>query len=249
MKKNNFLIWMVTFSLLAAGCARVPKHTTGFVSVPPPVGMVAGGIYHTVEHGQTFYKISKIYHVDLNELMRVNHAANPSQLEVGQRLLIPGRSSRPDPLVPTPLRDVGRVPEGQDEFVWPVRGKIVSVFGMRRGGALNKGIDIQASGGTQVMASRGGIVSFVHQGLPGFGKTVILDHGDGFATVYAYIGEILVRQGEVVSQRQVIARVGKSGRTEVPALHFEIRYHQRPKNPFYYLSLNLRKGYAADAVV
>ena len=241
MKLNPYNLILMT---ALVGCTQYVEPPHPSVSLP-----LARGVYHRVAPGETLWRIATHYGVEVERLATANQISDTAQIEVGQRLLIPGRSSRPDPLVPTPLRDVGRIPEGQDEFVWPVRGKIVSVFGMRRGGALNKGIDIQASGGTQVMASRGGIVSFVHQGLPGFGKTVILDHGDGFATVYAYIGEILVRQGEVVSQRQVIARVGKSGRTEVPALHFEIRYHQRPKNPFYYLSLNLRKGYAADAVV
>lgn len=117
-----------------------------------------------------------------------------------------------------------------------MQGRVISIFGMRRRGAINKGIDIQARRGADVVAARGGEVAFVHENLPGFGKTIILDHGSGFATVYAYIGEILVRPGERVSQRQVIARVGKSGRSEVPALHFEVRRHQKPQNPFYYLS-------------
>jgi lipoprotein NlpD len=116
-----------------------------------------------------------------------------------------------------------------------VEGKVISVFGMRRSSAINKGIDIQTLEGTEILAARGGKVSFIHERMPGLGRTVILDHGDGFATVYAYIGEILVHPGQNVSQRQVIARVGRSGRALVPALHFEIRRNQRPQNPFYYL--------------
>ncbi len=79
-------------------------------------------------------------------------------------------------------------------------------------------------------------MSFVHEGLPGFGKTIILEHAEGFASVYAYVGEILVRQDEWVNQRQVIARVGETGRTQVPALHFEIRHNQKAQNPLHYLS-------------
>ncbi len=121
-------------------------------------------------------------------------------------------------------------------FVWPVKGKVISIFGMRRSGRINKGIDIQAEDGAEVFAARSGTVSFVHESLPGFGKTIIVDHGDQFATVYAYVGEILVHQGQTVNQRQVIARVGRTGPIRVPALHFEIRRSQRPQNPFYYLS-------------
>ena len=75
----------------------------------------------------------------------------------------------------------------------------------------------------------------MHEELPGFGKTIILEHADGFASVYAYVREILVRQGDPIAQRQVIARVGETGRTEVPALHFEIRRNQKAQNPLHYL--------------
>ena len=112
---------------------------------------------------------------------------------------------------------------------------MISIFGARGGGRVNKGVDIQASSGSDVRAARGGRVDFIHENLPGFGKTIIIDHGDGFASVYAYVSEILVRKGDVVAQRQVIARVGKTGRAEVPALHFQIRRNQKPQNPLYYL--------------
>ena len=120
-------------------------------------------------------------------------------------------------------------------FVWPVRGRVISIFGTRRRGTVNKGIDIQAQPGEEVVAARAGQVSFVHESLPGFGKTIIIEHGGGFASVYAYVSEIFVRQGEQVAQRQQIARVGSTGRTEVPALHFEIRREQKPQNPLRYL--------------
>ncbi|MBI3615934.1 MAG: M23 family metallopeptidase [Candidatus Omnitrophica bacterium] len=145
----------------------------------------------------------------------------------GQGIRIPGERVQTEA---GPLLESGR-----SRFVWPVKGKVISIFGMRQGTFLNKGIDIQAPTGTEVRAARPGLVSFIHEELPGFGKTIILDHEDGFATVYAYVGQILVRQGERVAQRQVIARVGKSGRAEVSALHFEVRRNQRPQNPFHYL--------------
>ncbi len=66
-------------------------------------------------------------------------------------------------------------------------------------------------------------------------STIILEHAEGFASVYAYVGEILVRQGEWVGRRQMIARVGETGRTQVPALHFEIRRNQKAQNPLHYL--------------
>lgn len=116
-----------------------------------------------------------------------------------------------------------------------MQGRVIAIFGTRRRGTINKGIDIQARSGAEVVAARSGRVSFIHESLPGFGKTIILEHENGFASVYAYVSEILVRQGDWVAQRQKIARVGSTGRTEVPALHFEIRREQKPQNPLRYL--------------
>ncbi len=86
----RFCIYLLLLPALVSGCARVHAH--------PPIAPLAGqlrpaapaALYHTVEKGQTFYRIAKQYGVDAKELMRVNHVEDPSTLEVGQRLLIPG---------------------------------------------------------------------------------------------------------------------------------------------------------------
>lgn len=71
--------------LLAAGCARVPRPS----AMPYPSQVSSRGFYHTVEHGQTFYKVAKLYRVDAHELMRLNGVRDPRQLAVGQRLFVP----------------------------------------------------------------------------------------------------------------------------------------------------------------
>ena len=68
-----------------------------------------------------------------------------------------------------------------------------------------------------------------------FGKTIVIDHGNDYSTVYSHIGEIFVQQGDPVSRGQRIARVENLSRDHVTALHFEIRKSQKPENPFYYL--------------
>lgn len=181
-------------------------------------GGSSGTLFHRVKRGETLWRIAQGYGVDVRTLARVNRISDVSQIEVGRTLVIPK----------------GRTGAGES-FIWPVKGRVISAFGMRRGGTLNKGIDIQASAGTDVVAVRSGKVSFVHEGLSGLGKTIILEHGDDFATVYAYVGEILVKPGESVAQRQVIARVGQTGRAPVPALHFEVRRGQKAGNPLVYL--------------
>ena len=123
-----------------------------------------------------------------------------------------------------------------DSFVWPVRGSIIAAFGSKIGKVRNKGIDIKASEGYRVLASRAGKVVFCDEKFRGFGKTIILDHGDNFETVYAYNSSILVSVGDIVRQNQEIARVGRTGRAREPSLHFEIRKSGQPQNPFSYLT-------------
>ena len=99
----------------------------------------------------------------------------------------------------------------------------------------NKGIDIGASRGSDVKASRSGRVTFATEYLKGYGKTIIIDHLDGYETVYAHNAQNLVLEDQRVKRGEVIARVGKTGRADRPTLHFEIRKKSKPQNPFYYL--------------
>ena len=99
----------------------------------------------------------------------------------------------------------------------------------------NKGVDIRAIEGSAVRASRAGKVVYCDSQLKGFGKTVILDHGNNYQTVYSYNRDILVKVGDVVEQNTVIAKVGRTGRAREPSLHFEIRRNGEPQNPIYYL--------------
>ncbi len=123
-----------------------------------------------------------------------------------------------------------------ERFVWPVKGSVVSSFGSKAGQAKNKGIDICAARGMSVLASRSGKVVFCDNAFRGFGKTIIIDHGDAFQTVYAYNAAILVNLGDIVEQRTEIAKVGSTGRANGPTLHFEIRKNGEPQNPFSYLT-------------
>jgi len=112
---------------------------------------------------------------------------------------------------------------------------VVSYFGATSNMAKNKGIDIAARQGAAVLASRGGKVTFTSERLKGYGKTVIIDHLDGFETVYAYNAQNLVDTNQRINQGDVIAKTGKTGRADRPMLHFEIRKKHKPQNPFYYL--------------
>ncbi|MDR1649047.1 MAG: M23 family metallopeptidase [Synergistaceae bacterium] len=109
-------------------------------------------------------------------------------------------------------------------LLWPVRGKISSGFGWRGSGkrrALHEGIDIPVPKGTPVQAALSGVVSEARV-YNGYGKTVILDHGDGTKTLYAHCSKIAVKRGDYVEAGQVIAYAGSTGRSTTSHLHFGV---------------------------
>jgi len=131
---------------------------------------------------------------------------------------------------------VGRPPRARRSrqgFVWPVRGKITARFDSRHD-SLNDGIDIAAPSGTPVRAAAAGQVIYSDR-LRGYGNLIIVRHRGGFASVYAHNRRNLVRPGQKVTRRQVIAEVGDTGRITSPHLHFEIRRNNVARNPLSYL--------------
>lgn len=139
------------------------------------------------------------------------------------------------------LQDVYKFSADADYF-WttvptatPVRGWITSDFGMRRSpltGArqFHEGLDIASPFGSVVTASGDGVVTFAgHHG--GLGNEVVVDHGYGLASVYGHNSQLLVHQGEKVKRGQVIARVGSSGRSTGPHLHYEVKVNGVPVDP------------------
>jgi len=125
----------------------------------------------------------------------------------------------------------------------PVMGQDVDVssgFGQRRDPftgrrAQHTGLDIPASRGTPILASGGGRVrSAGYKGA--YGYTVVIDHGDGLATLYGHASKLFVRTGDVVLPQQKIAAVGSSGRSTGPHLHFEVIRHGKRVEPTRYLA-------------
>jgi septal ring factor EnvC (AmiA/AmiB activator) len=208
---------MVIFNV--TGCATMRY-------VPPRIPDTMSGIYHEVQRGETLWRLANAYNVKMGELVHVNRLPDASRINEGQLVFIPGAHQR---LNTTQLYDK------HNNFIWPIKGKVVSYFGSLKDGVKNKGIDIAGHQGAPVIASRSGRVSFVDDKVKGFGKTLILDHGGGYSSVYAYNSTILVAVGAYVRQGSAIAKVGRSGRAKGASLHFEIRKQHKPQNPFYYL--------------
>ena len=118
-------------------------------------------------------------------------------------------------------------------LIWPVRGPVTSGYGMRWG-RMHQGIDVGAGTGVPIRAAKSGTV--VYSGsMSGYGLVIIIDHGGGFSTLYAHQSRLGSRDGQDVSQGQVIGYVGSTGHSTGPHLHFETRVGGSPRNPMNYL--------------
>ena len=126
------------------------------------------------------------------------------------------------------------LPSGPHPFVWPLStGTITSGFGPR-GGTHHDGVDISCEPGAPVRASRAGRVLYSDT-LRGYGNLIIVEHDDGYATIYAHNRENRAETGMAVRQGDVIAACGESGETSGPHLHFEVRKDNIARNPLFYL--------------
>lgn len=205
--------------------------------------------YHRVAEGQTLYGISRQYRVSLYSLARDNQVPPPYNIRPGQRLRLPASepaaasNSEPD-AAPTPRqkpsagRPVIQPPprRGGGRFAWPVRGRVISRFGVKPNGLHNDGINIAVKEGTAVRAADNGVVVYAGNELRGFGNLLLLRHRGGWVTAYGHNQTLDVKVGDVVRRGQRIARAGSTGNIRQPQLHFEIRKGRRAVNPVRHLT-------------
>lgn len=124
-------------------------------------------------------------------------------------------------------------------MMWPVKGKITSPFGYRvhpilKTKELHTGLDIAAKSGVTVVAANSGTV--IKAGWNNsYGNLLMIDHGGGIVTLYAHNSSLLVKTGDVVSQGQAVSKVGSTGMSTGPHLHFEVRVDGKYKNPMDWL--------------
>jgi lipoprotein NlpD len=122
-------------------------------------------------------------------------------------------------------------------FQWPTNGgQVVKRFGAGASGERNDGIKIAVPLGTPVKAAAEGTVIYTATGIAGLGGLVMIKHGDGWTSVYGYLGRILVQRGQAVRRGQQIAVSGQTGFADRPELHFELRKGRAPVDPLTKLS-------------
>ncbi len=159
----------------------------------------------------------KAYEQSINELEAVSHDI---QKELSK---IPGYKG----------------PVSTGPMIWPTQGRVSSPFGYRihpifKTKKLHTGIDIAAPMGRNIVAANDGKVLSAGW-RNGYGRTLMIDHGKGITTLYAHTSKLLVKKGDIVSKGQIVAKVGSTGYSTGPHLHFEVRVNGAPKNPMGWL--------------
>jgi murein DD-endopeptidase MepM/ murein hydrolase activator NlpD len=144
---------------------------------------------------------------------------------LGQKVLQPS-------ITEVVLRGTKVVGEGSGQFAWPVSGASMSSSFGARWGRMHEGVDLVGS--ADIHASDEGVVSFAGQ-QNGYGNVIMIDHGNGYQTVYGHLSSIGVHVGQVVQQGESIGVMGNTGRSTGTHLHFEIRKDNTPRNPMTYL--------------
>jgi lipoprotein NlpD len=249
---------LILAALLAA-CSAVPPQSASSQAASSRAPKQAPVRVYIVERGDSLSRIARDLGVDFRALARENGLAEPYTIHPGQRLRLPGPGKlaaapkaartpapapaptpapapRPSP-APAPYRPIMQTtPEaGAPGLAWPADGALVSQFGMlTAAGKPNDGIDLSMHPGQRLIAAAAGTVLFAGA-EPRLGQLVIVDHGGGWVTAYAFSGQITVKEGDAVKYRERIGVSGTASRT----MHFELRRDNAPRDPLLYLPARL----------
>jgi murein DD-endopeptidase MepM/ murein hydrolase activator NlpD len=160
-------------------------------------------------------------------------AARPASATATPTPKPPAPAPTPKPALPTPAPvarsgPAASIPGG---ISWPLRGVITQRFGENG----HTGLDIADPTGTAVRAAAPGVVSVAAKATYGYGWRIIIDHGNGYSTLYAHLSAFNVAAGATVARGQVIGAVGQTGLATGPHLHFEVRVNGQANDPLKFL--------------
>ncbi|MEK9200982.1 MAG: M23 family metallopeptidase [Patescibacteria group bacterium] len=185
------------------------------------------GVRHKVARGETVYSIAKKYSANAQAIVDFpfnTFSDNESfALDVGQDLIVPD-GKKPNEVQWSPTQNVARrTPDAgavsaTGQFAWPMGGVITQNFAW-----YHRGLDIATAHGTPIVAADSGRVTTA--GWPdngGYGNRVVIDHGNGYTTLYAHLSKVYVTAGQTVKRGDTLGLEGSTGRSTGPHLHFEI---------------------------
>jgi murein DD-endopeptidase MepM/ murein hydrolase activator NlpD len=192
--------------------------------------------HHTVAAGETGFAIAMEYGISWPAIAVANGMKPDARVRTGQRLLIPTVIAPAPVTAPvassTPATTAPPAsPAASRRFAWPVRGPVRRGFTARPASSFHDGLDITASAGTAVRASAAGKIVFAGPEPRQFGNLVVIDHGSGWHSAYAFLSRITVKKGEEVGQGERIGLVGDTGLAKGNELHFELRRRGQPVDP------------------
>lgn len=177
---------------------------------------------HTVKSGEVLSRIAERYDVPLSNLAVANGVEKPYNVRVGQKLIIPAIFKMPAPSAQAPKAPYFRRPHD---------GKILFGFTKRPDGGGHDGLDIAINKGDMIRASSGGTVEFAGTESKRFGRMVIINHGQGYKSVYGHLARVTVTKGEYVKSGERIGIGGDAGVATRPELHFEIQKNGKDIDP------------------
>lgn len=192
------------------------------------------GHFVKIKEGESFKSIAKQYSVSRYDLEREN---DDKSFVPGEWVFVPEEKG----ILPHIFSkiDSGWSLLGHKAFLWPVpsSSRVSSRFGTRWG-RPHEGLDIAAQRGAHILASNSGVVVYSGNELGGYGNIIVIAHKGGFFSVYAHNQDNYVTKGQVVKKGQVIGRVGNTGKSTGPHLHFEVRRQGKALNPSKFISFS-----------
>jgi lipoprotein NlpD len=229
------LVWGVAISSPCATTNSTRQHgpeaSVRPTTASPSVASQGAGVHHLLKRGQTLYTVARAYGISLESLVEVNRISDPSRVQAGLVLFIPGAAAPIEvpPSMPVTL------------LSWPLAGRLTSYFGSEGGRLDHEGIDIDGELGEVVRAAAAGTVIWAGEER-GYGNVVILNHGGGLSTLYAHASRLLVVPDQSVEAGDPVAEVGDTGNARGAHLHFEVHRNGQPVNPLSMLSSPLARA-------
>jgi len=229
-----------------------PNNTCALLAVVLALGCASAGAdkamqedhlpgrWHVVAAGETSASLAEQAGIPIEDFLEINGLKRGEPLSAGRPVFLLGKTTVPSanaaaqpspPVAPTPVGTSSTPARSNAPLRWPVASpRLSSLFGTRWG-KPHEGIDMAAPTGTPVFAAANGEVIYAGDQVRGYGNMVVLKHSGDLVTVYAHNSLLLVHTGDRVAVGQEIARVGDTGHSTAPHLHFEVRRGEIPQDP------------------